>query len=294
VDFWAQHKEFVLKVLAGLGVFLVALIARSITYGDDLEKAKQKNVQLVGQIGGMRIAPMGEIQALEGDATKLRNNAEQITHQIGWNLADRTLEQTLLVRILSYTRTYAQAGEAEVQRAAEDYRAALREDLNGGFGRLRLMVRQELVEEASEKNIKVAEGIGYENVTEMDATELTQYLIQLELVARVARYAIDAGVDKIEEVRITARQAGRRRDEVIPGANPEFLEEYRVILVIAAGQPALLAILDRLETEEPRVPLVGIKSQRLKRPADHLNTELTLLAVAANPEKPFAAPEEAP
>ena len=31
MDFWPQHKDFVLRVLAGFGVFLVALIARGIT-----------------------------------------------------------------------------------------------------------------------------------------------------------------------------------------------------------------------------------------------------------------------
>ena len=36
MDFGAQHKDFVLKVLAGFGVFLVALIARGVCYGDDL------------------------------------------------------------------------------------------------------------------------------------------------------------------------------------------------------------------------------------------------------------------
>ncbi len=39
MDFWAQHKDFVLKILAGLGVFIVAIIARRITYGDELENA---------------------------------------------------------------------------------------------------------------------------------------------------------------------------------------------------------------------------------------------------------------
>ena len=40
MDFWAQHKDFVLKVLAGFAVFVVALIARGVVYGDDLEQGQ--------------------------------------------------------------------------------------------------------------------------------------------------------------------------------------------------------------------------------------------------------------
>jgi hypothetical protein len=292
VDFWAQHKDFILKVLAGLGIFLVALIARSITYGDDLENAQHANAQLGQQIRAMRIAPVPEIQALKGDAEKLGQNAAMIARQIGWNVAEKDPEQELLTRILRYTRRYARQGENEVRRATEDFRQALRDDLNGGFGQLRLMVRQELVEEAGERNIKIAEGIGLENLKELESDELLQYLLQLELVARVVRYGIDAGVVAITDVKITMRQRGRGREEVIPGANLEFLEEYPVTVTFAASQGATLKILDRLEAEGPRVPLTGIKAQRLPKPADHLSVELTVRATAANTLVPFAAEKE--
>ena len=47
MDFWAQHKDFVLKVLAGVGVFLVALIARGVVYGDELVERAWPNRDLV-------------------------------------------------------------------------------------------------------------------------------------------------------------------------------------------------------------------------------------------------------
>lgn len=290
MDFWAQHKDFILRILAGVGVFLVALIARSITYGDELETEQGNNARLVREIMSTPVASVARIQELEADAKRLHENARSIATQVGWNLGDEGLEQTLLERILRSTRRYSREGEGGVKRAAEEFRAALKENLNGGFGQLRLMVRQELVEEANEKNIKVAEGIGFENVIEVEPDELLQYLLQLELVARVVRYAIDARVDSFEEVAITA--GATRREERIPGANPDFLQEYEVRVVFTTGQKALRTIVDRLEQEMPRVALTFLRATRVKRPADHLSVEMKLLATAANPDVPFAAKEK--
>jgi hypothetical protein len=197
VDFWAQHKDFVLKILAGVGVFLVALLARSITYGDDLEKEMRLNASYAQKIRSTEVAPTAQIEAVKRDAQRLLENAQAMTAQVGWSLADEeALKQTLLRRVLRCTRKYAAASEGDVNRAVEDYRNALRDDLNGGFGQLRHFVRQQLVEEAGEKDIKVDEGIGYANVNEVESDELIQYLLELELVARIVRYAI---LDRLEQ-----------------------------------------------------------------------------------------------
>jgi len=289
VDFWAQHKDFILRILAGVGVFLVALIARSITYGDELEAEQAKNSSLVQKIASTPVAREARIQELEADASRLHDNAKSLASQVGWDLGDEGLRQKLLERILRTTRKYSRGSEEAVKRAAEDFRAALRENLNGGFGQLRLMVRQELVDEASERNIKVEEGIGFRDVIDLEPEQLIQYLLQLELVARVARYAIDARVDSVEEIKI--EQAGSRREEVIPGANPEFIEEYEVTIALTASQKAIRTIVDRLEQELPRPAVTGLRAARVRRPADHLAIELVLRATAANPDVPFAAPE---
>ncbi len=288
MDFWAQHKDFILKILAGVGVFLVALIARSITYGDELENAQAANRSLAAKIRALKVAKESEIQALQADADRLEANARALTGQIGWDLSDDRLEQKLLRRIVGYLREYAQQGDDAILRAVEDFRSGIQQDINGGFGRLRLRVTQELVDEAKEKGIKVEkdrEGIGFGAVTEMAEDELTMYLLQLELVARVARAAIDARVDSFDEVRITT---SRGREPVIPGANPGFLQQYEVTIGFSASQEAARAVLNRLEEGAPNVPITGLSLGRVKRPADHLSVELTLLAIAANPDVQFA------
>ena len=83
MDFWAQHKDFVLKVLAGFAVFVVALIARGVVYGDDLEQGQGKNGKMAREVRGMKIADIRAIKELEGDTKRLHKNAVAIIGQIG-------------------------------------------------------------------------------------------------------------------------------------------------------------------------------------------------------------------
>jgi len=288
VDFWAQHKSFVLKVLAGVVVFCVALIARRITYGDELEKAATTNGQLAAKLRRMSIAPLSQIQALEDSTTELRKHAGTILDQVGWNAADEQgLQVELLRRILGYLRSYREADAAGIDRAVEQMRQAIRDDLNGGFGQLRLRVRDDLVDEASERNITITPGIGFENVLEVQASELTKYLLQLELVARLLRSCIDERVDAVVEIRLREPREG----EAIPGANPEYLREAFVDIALRARQDVLTRVLDGLDRGK-RVPMRGLRIDRLPRPADHVGAELTLVVLAVNPEVPFALKEE--
>ena len=111
MDFWAQHKDFVLKVLAGFGVFIVALIARGIYYGDDLEKARTSNAMLSKKIKRLKIAKLSQIKQLEEASVDLNRGTAAILDDIGWNDAEGTLDRTLLERILGYTRSYREASQ---------------------------------------------------------------------------------------------------------------------------------------------------------------------------------------
>jgi len=288
VDFWAQHKDFVLKILLGFGVFLVALIARGISYGDNVDLAKRENKAAAGKIRNTKIASLTAIGQLEADAARLAANAQAITKEIGWNATDETLELKLIRRTLGYMRRYRREGKSELAAEADRRLRAIRDDTNGGFGQLRLMIRDDLLEEAGEKNISLGTGIGYENLVQFDDSELLKYLLQLELAARVVRYAIDKRVDSLEGVRITERT----KREVIPGANKEFLHEYAVQVTFTSGQRAALDILNELEQNMPRVPVRSFHAERAPRPADHIVVELTVLAVAANPDVPFIDEEK--
>ncbi|MHC4135348.1 MAG: hypothetical protein ACYTDU_02965 [Planctomycetota bacterium] len=288
MDFWAQHKDFVLKILLGFGVFLVALIARGITYGSDVDDARKQNKADAAKIRRKKIAIPSEISQLEAAARRLAANAQAITKEIGWNAADETLELKLIQRTLGYMRRYRGEGKSELAAEADRRLRAIRDDTNGGFGQLRLMVRDSMLEEAGEKNISLGTGIGYENLVQFDDPELLKYLLQLELAARVVRYAINARVDSLESVRITERA----KREVIPGANKEFLQEYAVQFSFTSGQRAALDILNQLEQTLPRVPVRALQAERAPRPADHIAVELTVMAVAANPDVPFVDEEK--
>lgn len=288
MDFWAQHKDFVLKVLLGLGVFLVALIARGVTYGDELDLARKDNAAKAAKIRRTKVASLTDIARLAEDAKQLAANAKATIDEIGWDSSDQTLELKLIERMLGYVRRFQGAGAGQLAAEAARRHRAIRDDTNGGFGQLRLMLRDDLVEEAGEKNIALGTGIGYENLVQFDDSELLKYLLQLELAVRLARYAIDARVDSLEEIRITERT----KREVIPGANKDFLQEYPVRIAFTSGQAAALEILNKLEQNLPRVPIRALSAERAPRPADHIVIELTVLALAANPEVPFIDEEK--
>jgi hypothetical protein len=289
VDFWAQHKDFVLKVLAGLGIFLVALIARGIAFGEDLEQQKGRNASLENDLRRIRLASPETTRQLTANTEKLRKNAVELTRQLGFNAGNEDLESVLIRRTLSYLRRYRGAPESQVAMEADGYRADMSANLNGGFGQLRLTARDELREEANESNVRFEESIGFENVVSIESSEdLRKYLLQLELVTRVVRLLIDARVDLIEDLDISTTQ----RDATIPDANPEFLQEHAVTIVFVSSVKALDQVVNRLASSEPAVPWREVNMERVQRPPDHLRVTLKLLALVANPDVPFAAPEE--
>lgn len=286
MDFWAQHKDFILKVLAGLGVFLVALIARGITYGDELEMALATNTRMENEIRRLKVADIRDIQAVESDRDGLKRSAETIAGQIGFRGTFAELEIGIIERILGYLGTSRRDPDSIAVRARQA-KEQIDANLNGGFGELRGGVADELADEASRLNIRLEE-TGFANIVDIEPEQIEQYLLQLELVTRIARYLIDAHVDAIEEFRVEQRRAS---GEVIPGGNPEFIREWPVRVRFQASQKAMTEIFRRLRDESPSVPIRSFRIDRLKRPRDHVSVEITVLALVTSLEVPFVKEE---
>jgi len=292
VDFWPQHKDFVLKVLAGFGVFLVALIARGITFGDELENASRRNRARASGISRIKLATPRERREIAQKTEKLKRNISAMGEELGWDRSNDRIEIDLIRRALGYMGRYRRGGtdrSDEIAAAAAADWEAIKANLNGGFPQLRLKVRDSLVEEASEKNIQVREGIGFQSVLQIEQEELLKYLMQLELAARLVRACIDAEVIAVDEVRIDTQRSGR---EPIVGANPELLEEYPVTIRFRGSQEAMTAVLNEVGTRRPQVPVRGLLIDRLQRPPDAVGVELTVLALAFDARVPFEAEEK--
>ena len=300
MDFWAQHKDFILKVLAGLGVFLVALIARGIVHGDDLERAESLNKNTSAALRRKKLVPRNVVASMTRAADSLQNNVESIASEIGYDASDeKALQRTLLERILGRIVTLREI-EEDPKDLARQVEEALAVNLNGAFGALRLRLRDEMMDEASERNVAVPEdGFGAQNLVSIEQGDLTKYLLQLELVSRVLTDALGMktrGPDgKTREVRFKAIDEVRiDTEEVtappIPGANPKYLREYRVRFQLVGNEAAVTELVNRLETGSPRVPVQMMSARRRDR--DMIEFEIHLLAVAINPKEKFAAPEE--
>ena len=166
MDFWAQHKDFVLKILAGVGVFLVALIARGVVYGDELESERSENLKLANQIRARKLLETEDIDRLDRDARVLEKNIEDLSNQIGWDLRRSDFDLVLIRRSLSYLRRFQGEGadQSALDAEAQTYRELIRADLDGGFGQLRHNVKDDLVEEANEKGVRLGAGLGYSQI----------------------------------------------------------------------------------------------------------------------------------
>jgi len=283
VDFWPQHKDFVLRVLAGLGVFLVALIARTVTFGDELEAQQGKNSKAEREIKSMKLLPLGEIEALGTRGDQLSANVKALAARIGWDAGSANMETALIQRALSYLRRNRDADEATLQAEARTALQAIRDDVNGGFGQLRGTLRDELGDEASEFNVRLGSGLGFDAVTNIQAPQIRQFLLQLELVARVVRYAIDARVIAVEDIRIASEEP---RPPIL-GANPALLEEHAVSFRIVCGEKAVNSILNRLQAPAPDVPLRRVRIQRRDKQGDALIFELIAMATAVDARQPY-------
>ena len=77
------------------------------------------------------------------------------------------------------------------------------------------------------------------------------------------------------------------------GANPEFIREYAVRIRFKSTLRAAVEVLRRLNDESPTVGLRSMRFDRTTRPRDHVVVEITVLAMAATLDVPFAKEESA-
>jgi hypothetical protein len=302
VDFWAQHKDFILKVLAGFGVFLVALIARGVVLGDDLERAESRGSTFASKVRRNDVVSPAKVSELNRAAEQLDAQTERLATEIGWDATDeRALQRRLLERVLERI-VEARDLPDDPKELAGRVQQSLAVNLNGAFGELRLRLREEMLDEAAERSVGVPEdGLGFGSLVSIEPVDLTKYLLQLELVSRVTHAALGmeirrggktmtVAMNQIAEVRIDTQD---ETPPPIPGANPNLLREYVVRFRLRGNEVAVLELLNRLDDPKygPRVPIRALKAERRER--DLVDLELRLVAVAVQPDAAYTVSSEA-
>jgi len=222
--------------------------------------------------------------------------------EIGFDGSDeKALRKTLLTRVFDrLIKLRGGAGETAEQLATRVL-DSFDVNLNGTFGALRLRARDEIIDEAGERNVGLPEdGLGFQSLVSIEAGDLLKYLLQLELVTRVVSDALGMEVRikgggketirvvAIEEVRIDTQET--TAPPLGPGVNPQFLREYEVRITLLGDEASIIEILNRLETGSPRVPVREMEAR--KGPRNLIRIELHLLAVATNIDVPFEASTE--
>ncbi|MFT7677503.1 MAG: hypothetical protein ACI8QC_001481 [Planctomycetota bacterium] len=243
-DYWQENKRFVVTVGAGALVFLIAFLFLSDSYGGAARQAMSR---------------------LQKATTELRigrfNTAE---------LARAEEQNEVLLE------DYAALSAAVAFEPRPDF--MLQEGLgspNNQYFLRRDEVRADLAQLAGRRRISLPDGLGLEPLKTLNVDTIERHMEALDLLDRVLRCAIDAGVQQVTEVRVTLDPGFGSRTGV------GRLERTRVSLRMIGDAEAMTNTLAVTQTNRYGKPLT-VEQFDLKSAASKLNevsAEVTFLVV---------------
>jgi hypothetical protein len=168
-DFWQENKPFVLGVAAGAVLFGIGWYAIGETLGADLRTQRAR------------------LTTLEKQAAQPRYTA-----------ADQGRAQAERDRL---SEAVATLGDAVGFDARPEFALDGGSPANRYFA-VQSRVREELLTLAGRAGLVLPEGLGLPALSPTREQEIVRYLEALDVVDRVVRFAIEAGCERIDEIRI--------------------------------------------------------------------------------------------
>lgn len=216
-QYWQRNRRFVLQVAGGLLGFLVLNLVISRTVGSDLRRSQ-------GELASQR-AKLQRLSA-DGFGAAERNSAEEDHQALGRAIAE------LAARV-----EYAPGSELA---------AAIAKPTPASYLSSVARVREELLQRASRADVEIEPGLGLPEISPTRPEEIGRTLEALDAIERVARAGIEAGITRLDKLKIRLDPGlyGRRGS----GA----LERTHVDLRLTGDNAAVLATL--LATQRPAGP----------------------------------------
>ena len=168
-DFWQENKPFVLGVAAGAALFGIGWLATAKTLGADLRAQRARLRTLETQLDQPRFVA----------ADQERAQAER-----------DSLSQAVT------TLSDAVAFHARPEFALDGTSPANR------YFAVQSRVREELLTLAGRAGLILPEGLGLPALSPTKEQEIVRYLEALDVVDRVVKLAIEAGCERIDEIRV--------------------------------------------------------------------------------------------
>jgi len=270
---WQQHKSFILKILAGLGVCLVCWIVGASLSGPGLSDLESTIRTRRAAISSGLVPDPRDTEALTDATEKLRNRILFTAQHIGETRKGEDLRRGIIESLLRRFGSDSQAIRDRYLNMARQNPVACIIDLAG-------KAREYLVTRAGQNSVLLVEDVGYDKLS-MDAGQFDRYLITLELIVTVAETAVECRVREIKDVLIGSPPGGRFEGEDV------FVREYPISVKLRGSSAALIAFLERLNDPGRMIVLTRLGSvthDQQDRDPDMLIADFDLSALRIDPD----------
>ena len=246
-EYWEENRRFVLGVLGALVVFFIAHSLVKSIYADDI------------------VSKRGQISRSKSDLNEPMYSSADLALAEEQNAALKAALQEL-IGPTHFAPRDAFALDAERGSASSQYLRALGD------------VREELVRLAGRANMLLDNSLGLPALSPTRDVEIERYLEGLDLVDQLVRSAIDAGVTRVEQLRIVLDPGLKSREGL------GKIERTKVSCSLFGNSLALEGLLNA--TQRPAngrsLHIFELEMNPSKSKDDEVRLDLTLLIARVN------------
>jgi hypothetical protein len=218
--FWQENKRFLGLVAAGLVLFLLGELAIGAAFGDDLAAQRRALSTATRNLSGESFYGRQELERARADNEALKGALDQLARAVAFE-----------------TRAPFRLDPARGSASSQYFAAASR-------------TRDELVALAGRADLRLPETVGLPALSPTRDEEIERHLEALDLIDRVVRLCVDAGVERIDTIDITLDPALSSRQGV------GFLERTRIAFKLSGDPTALQRLLLATQAEGEGTPLL--------------------------------------
>ena len=267
-DIWQRHRKFILWIGAGLGVCLVMLIVFSAGWDRSVPELAAINDDLRKKTREKQVPTPEDTDAVLDAKDRLEARIDYVANKVGVTGGGGDLTEKLVRKILG---AIDKENDVTVNRYLDLARRTPKSCIVGLEGD----VREHLSNKASLENVVLPESLGFTNM-ELESTELTRYLITLDLVIHLVDLAIEERLIEVKGILIETPSTGRFKTA------DAFIADYPVQLAIRGHSLSVLKFVERLNSAERFVPMRQLQKlgrERAERDEDVVTAVMDLMAL---------------
>jgi len=270
---WQQHKSFILKILAGLGVCLICWIIGANLSESSLADLESRNATKRRGIRATEVPDGNATSAIQQAATKLENRIVFTAQRIGETRTGEDLRRGLIEGILRRSGADTPTARDRYLNMARQSPVACVIDLAG-------KAQEHLVTLAGRNSVLLTEDVGFDKLS-MEAGQFDRYLLTLESIVTIAETAIECGVREVRSISIGNPPGGRFEGEDV------FIREYPVTVQLRGPARSLVRFIEQINDPDALLVLRDldyIRRDKSARTPDMLLSNMVISALRIDPK----------